>query len=166
MTVTTRCPDCGVAVGQQHKYDCDVEPCSVCLGQRCSCECRGHDPRKSIWTGEWPLKNTQAARLASDKFVGDGFVIYGINEWFRPQSQFKPVPERRYSDRFLELNGRSQYQHFYVEPIYRDGRRTGEYRACRRCPDGWYEMAQFSTHDDAVMWGRDAMRLRPSNASN
>ncbi|MDO8941675.1 MAG: hypothetical protein Q7U75_00750 [Desulfobacterales bacterium] len=37
-----------------HRFDCDVEQCSSCGGQRIQCGCLDHDPSFSRWTGIWP----------------------------------------------------------------------------------------------------------------
>ena len=49
-----KCPDCAVKPGEQHQPGCDVERCSVCKGQKFSCECEQHDPEQTKWDGEWP----------------------------------------------------------------------------------------------------------------
>lgn len=54
MNRRTICPECGTGIGEPHNTQCDVECCSVCGGQRITCDCEGHDPMASAWTGEWP----------------------------------------------------------------------------------------------------------------
>ena len=72
MKTKETCPDCGVAVGEPHINECDVERCSVCRGQRICCDCEGHDPFVTVWTGSWPEPE--------DAEYGEGFVISLIKE--------------------------------------------------------------------------------------
>ncbi|HLD91436.1 MAG TPA: hypothetical protein VI911_10565 [Patescibacteria group bacterium] len=46
------CPDCGVAVDEQHLENCDVARCLKCGDQRLSCNCE--EGEGDIWTGIWP----------------------------------------------------------------------------------------------------------------
>lgn len=68
------CPDCGVGVGDCHEPGCDVERCSNCAGQRCSCSCVHHDPELSVWIGTWPGEVTAFALGWYSRFAADGWV--------------------------------------------------------------------------------------------
>lgn len=51
-TLIDSCPDCGMEIGEQHLEGCDVARCSICGGQRLSCNCKSGDGGE--WTGTWP----------------------------------------------------------------------------------------------------------------
>lgn len=71
MTVKLTCPDCGTSPGEPHKSECDIERCSICGTQRVTCDCNGHIPLRSIWTGTFPLKKNVelSLRLSKDKRI-------------------------------------------------------------------------------------------------
>ena len=54
MSYPTNCPDCEVMPGFVHRYNCDVERCSVCGGQFIQCACDGHSRIFARWSGWWP----------------------------------------------------------------------------------------------------------------
>ena len=127
MRLQAKCPDCGVGIGQAHKSDCAVEPCSTCGGQRCSCDCVIHDPMKAVWTGEWPFKSACNENNLSLQNGEEGFVIYPSTGPLHVASEKEyTVSARPCSDRLLEKNARATYQeNCYVEPVYDGGILTG-----------------------------------------
>jgi len=70
--VKDKCPDCGTGMDQPHKNDCDVQRCSKCGCQRVSCDCDGHNPILSAWTGEWPGYAAKS-RLVENEISEDEF---------------------------------------------------------------------------------------------
>ena len=48
-----RCPDCEVAIGEEHVDGCDVARCLVNGRQQLSCE-DDHDCGWDVWSGWWP----------------------------------------------------------------------------------------------------------------
>ena len=68
------CPDCGTEPGQPHRKNCDVERCSVCGRQRLGCDCIGHQPTFSRWTGIWPGEiESNYLRIDLNQFYEEGY---------------------------------------------------------------------------------------------
>lgn len=85
MKLQPKCPDCGTGIGEPHVNNCDVERCSFCGGQRITCECEGHDPKASAWSGKWPeakstedYPNVHGERLLAGS--GDWEIVYRGSE--------------------------------------------------------------------------------------
>jgi len=43
-----RCPDCNVAPGGNHHWNCDEEPCPKCGGQLISCACFDSESQEAL----------------------------------------------------------------------------------------------------------------------
>lgn len=152
------CPDCGVAAGQPHIKECDVEVCSCCNRQRITCGCGGrHNPMKSLWTGEWPFQNPEPDRHKMNITETEGFVLYGPGETSLKKEVTSSVEQNsfstpEYSDSLLSRNARLVFKSGFIEPIYHEGKLTGQFVSCRRGERGCFELAPFSNRNDALNW--------------
>ena len=49
------CPDCGAAIGERHRPECDIERCPHCGWQALGClGFDVNDARRQAWNGRWP----------------------------------------------------------------------------------------------------------------
>lgn len=104
MTTQKDCPDCGVAVGKQHANECDVERCSVCGCQRVTCDCKGHDPMASVWTGEWPCIGQLEAESVRAVFA---LAFRLQSELCEMGIESEPMPTSDDTDEIVRLEGES-----------------------------------------------------------
>src|ERR1051326_6028777 len=82
-TASDTCGDCGVAPGQVHERDCDVERCPYCGGQLVSCECPRKPPLddRIPWTGGWPgVRECREFGWYSRLVPGKGWIPCGADE--------------------------------------------------------------------------------------
>ena len=105
MITTTNCPDCGTGIGEPHRNECDIERCSNCGTQRITCECEGHDPIRTIWTGVFPMRKNVALSLKLSK-----------------DKRIRVKPQQCYYNAFKTMFYCPEYESAtYVEGIVHDG---------------------------------------------
>ena len=110
------CPDCGSLAGEPHNENCDIERCSECFKQRVTCECAGHNPLHSCWTGSWPLrKNFELSRqLAESTKVNVQPGVCYNSSW--RLIYYDDVPDATYVEGLLvQRQGIGVVQHGWLE---------------------------------------------------
>ncbi|QDT59486.1 hypothetical protein SV7mr_19930 [Stieleria bergensis] len=106
MKTRTNCPDCGVEPGQPHINECDVELCSSCGLQRITCDCQGHVPLKSVWTGEWPKPKSE---LGEEQFFVNYTSIHVGCGQYDPVTQLQLADENTPNDEIMSFQEAAEH---------------------------------------------------------
>lgn len=130
------------------------------------CKCEEHDPMQSLWTGEWPSgdgTDPSTAKTLQDEEPGFVFVTPINPTKPKPEPVEPPAPQpppRQYSDDFLSATLRLDWETHVAEPIFVDGKDTGEWRVCK-LRNRWDMPGRDSPwngvmadREAAVAWGR------------
>lgn len=95
--IETKCPDCGVKLGKQHKPNCDVAKCTVCHRQALVCSCITSKPDN--WLG---LMYPEAHKIALEKNLWCRCLVHIDGDWV-------PCTEPSHFQLILEHGFRAQW---------------------------------------------------------
>lgn len=111
---------------------------AACAKQQATCDLQAHDAEESVSAGNG------AAAVEKVEDEDDGFIILDEIPAERqpeiPQEVSKPAPQRwrHYTDDQLSHSCRWKSKTHMWEPIYKDGKETGEWRVYGRRGYNWY----------------------------